>query len=351
LRASGQGWSCRPPSGRWPCRFVGLTLLRPVAASLGNRLPRRSPPILRPQTLVDLCRQSAHRRSRLRAPVRRLRSLSSVTLRFSTRELFRGGSEGFKHEPHLHLANLSQTFPRVLPQRESYYFTDLPYVEFSGRLAAISAGLAILASALAVRQRKLRLLLGLAWLTILNDLGNKCHGHNNLPGLRRQTPALGAFLRPLALAWREFGLARIRRWLVRALAVVAASALAPPVCIPEKTPPASAGWVVAAVAVTEPDAEQLQMVTGRRRRRGKDFERLQLALEVGSGSNNRPAVSSCSYAQALSGSGGKPIPADAGGVLRKYIQVVQGQKQQPDGECANSHVPNSARPNSRQARA
>ena len=78
LRAAGQGPGL---AGRLLVvghgRFVGLPRLRPVAASLGNRLPRRSPPILRPQTLGDLCRQFAHRRSRLRAPVRRLRSLSA----------------------------------------------------------------------------------------------------------------------------------------------------------------------------------------------------------------------------------------------------------------------------------
>lgn len=131
---------------------------------------------------------------------------------------FRGGSEGFNTNLTFILANLSRTFREFFLKGESYYFTDLAYVEFSGRLAAISAGLAILASALAVRQRKLRLLLGLAWLTILTTLAISAMA-TNLPGLRRQTPALGAFYVLYALAWREFGPGRIRTWLVRALAV------------------------------------------------------------------------------------------------------------------------------------
>jgi hypothetical protein len=91
-------------------------------------------------------------------------------------------------------------------------------VELSGGLAAVSAGLAILASALAVRDRKFRLLLGLAWLTILTTLAVSATA-TNLPGIRRQTPALAAFYVLYALAWRDFGSGRIRTWLVRALAV------------------------------------------------------------------------------------------------------------------------------------
>jgi hypothetical protein len=134
------------------------------------------------------------------------------------RGAFRGGSEGFNTDFAFVLANLGRTLREFFQKGESYYFSDLPHVEFSGWMAAGSAGLAILASALAVRQRRLRLLLGLAWLTILTTLAVSAMT-TNLPGIRRQTPMLAAFYVLYALAWRKFGSGRIRTWLVRALAV------------------------------------------------------------------------------------------------------------------------------------
>jgi len=134
------------------------------------------------------------------------------------RGAFRGGGGGFNTNITFILANLGRTFREFFQKGESYYFSDLPHVEFSGGLAAVSAGLAILASALVVRERKLRLLLGLAWLTILTTLAVSAMA-TSFPGIRRQTPALAAFCVLYALAWREFGSGRIRTWLVRALAV------------------------------------------------------------------------------------------------------------------------------------
>lgn len=132
---------------------------------------------------------------------------------------FRGGAGGFSTSPAFILANLGRTFRELFERGESYYFVDLPKVEFSGGLGALSACLAIVTSALVARDRKLRLFLVLAWLTILTTLAISATA-THLPGLRRQTPVLGAFYVLYALAWHQLGLGHKRAPLVRVLAFV-----------------------------------------------------------------------------------------------------------------------------------
>jgi hypothetical protein len=131
---------------------------------------------------------------------------------------FRGGSSGLSLNPTFVLTNLGRTFREFFERGESYYFIDLPQVEFSGNLAALSVALTIITSVLVVRVRKIRLLLGLAWLTLLATLLISATA-TRLPGLRRQTPALGAFYVLYALAWYQLGLCRRRALLVRILSL------------------------------------------------------------------------------------------------------------------------------------
>jgi len=237
-----RGWSCRPPSGRWPWSLRWPTLPSACCCSLGNRLPRRSPPILAPTDIVDLCRQSAHRRSRLRAPVRRLRAfLRDPSILYQG--AFRGGSEGFNTSLTFILANLSQTFREFFLKGESYYFTDLPYVEFLRSTGGHFGGIG---NPCVRASRPPTQAPAAAWAGLAHDshdLGNKCHGHQSSWSSSTNTGA-GSFLRPL-----RPGLARVRAWPnshvagSRTRRRVAASALAPPVCISGERRPHPRGWV------------------------------------------------------------------------------------------------------------